>query len=191
MLFIISGVTTALAVLVIVAQVIIMAYLLLLLTGGRVEWAKKIREQIERYGLTAAFIVSIVSVSGSLFYSEYAQYNPCLLCWFQRIAIFPQVFLLLVATIRRDAKALFYVLPISLVGLLIGVYHFSVQMLATYTAHDAASLVPCETVGMTPSCVEYYVIKFGYITIPMMSITALLAMSLGVIAYYRFRKRTD
>ncbi|MHB8893193.1 MAG: disulfide bond formation protein B, partial [Candidatus Limnocylindrales bacterium] len=70
-----------------------------------------------------AWAQALVATSGSLFLSEVLGYPPCVLCWYQRIAMYPLVAIIAVAILRRDARLHLYVLPLSLVGLAIALYH--------------------------------------------------------------------
>ena len=112
--------------------------------------------------LKLAFAVAVIATSGSLFYSEFAGFNPCRLCWFQRIFMYPQVIILGIALAKKDSKIVDYILPLSVVGLIISIYH-------NYIFYGAISSAVC---AIGESCVTQYVLEFGYITIPMMSLTA-------------------
>ena len=112
--------------------------------------------------LKLAFAVALIATAGSLFYSEAAGFNPCRLCWFQRIFMYPQVILLGIALAKKDSKIIDYILPLSAVGLIISIYH-------NYIFYNAISSAVC---AIGESCVTQYVLEFGYVTIPMMSLTA-------------------
>ena len=49
-----------------------------------------------------AFLVAATCMLGSLYFSEVADFVPCRLCWFQRIAMYPLSAVLLVGALRRD-----------------------------------------------------------------------------------------
>src|SRR3989344_6942904 len=63
---------------------------------------------ISQRGLLLAFIISLLATSGSLFYSQIAGFEPCQLCWFQRIFMYPQTILLFMALLKRDKKIIDY-----------------------------------------------------------------------------------
>ena len=42
--------------------------------------------------LWLAFLVALTATVGSLYFSEVARFTPCVLCWYQRIAMYPLVF---------------------------------------------------------------------------------------------------
>jgi len=117
--------------------------------------------------LKLAFAVTVIATSGSLFYSEFAGFSPCKLCWFQRIFMYPQAILLGVALIKKESKIIDYILPFSVIGLTISIYH-------NYIFYNAISSAVCD---IGESCVTQYVLEFGYITIPMMSLTAFLLIA--------------
>lgn len=112
-----------------------------------------------------AWIQSIVATLGSLYFSEIAKFPPCVLCWYQRIAMYPLTVLLAVGLIRRDKNTPYYVLPIAIIGWLISAYH----NLLYYKILPEA-MVPC-VAGV--SCTTRFFAWFGFITIPLLSFTAL------------------
>ena len=117
--------------------------------------------------LAFSFLVALTATLGSLFYSEIAGYEPCKLCWFQRIFMYPQAILLGLAWLKKDHSIILYSLALSVIGALIAGYHYLLQI----------GLVPsvnCSAVGYSISCSKRFVMQFGYITIPIMSLTAFL-----------------
>ena len=77
--------------------------------------------------LWLAWLVAVVATVGSLIYSEVIHFEPCRLCWYQRIAMYPMAIILLVGAIRREAVVKFYALPLAVVGLGISVWHYLIQ----------------------------------------------------------------
>ena len=73
---------------------------------------------IDDAALWLAFLVAATATAGSLYFSEVADYVPCQLCWFQRIAMYPLAVVLLVAAIRRDRSVRWYVGPLAAIGAL-------------------------------------------------------------------------
>lgn len=108
-----------------------------------------------------AFLQAIVATSGSLFFSEVLHFTPCTLCWYQRILMYPLVAILAVGILRRDKGIYLYVLPLSIIGWSIALYHNLLQW--------GVIVEPC-TVGV--SCITRYAGWFGFITIPFLSLTA-------------------
>ena len=71
--------------------------------------------------------VATGAMLGSLYFSEVANFVPCKLCWFQRIAMYPLAVILILATIWRDRSIFRYVVPVALVGIAISAYHTWIQ----------------------------------------------------------------
>ena len=110
-----------------------------------------------------AFIIQFTAMVGSLIYSNIIGYAPCDLCWYQRIFSYPTVVLLGMAIMRREQKIVDYVLALTIIGTMISIYH-------NYISFGGESLLPCPANGV--SCTKLYVYEYGYVTIPMMMLTA-------------------
>ncbi len=110
-------------------------------------------------------LAALLAVLGSLFYSNVAGFTPCVLCWWQRVFIFPILIILLVGFIKKNNSTFTFVVPLALLGALIALYQ-------SYVYLGGASILPCTTEG--GECSRIYVLAFGYITIPLMSLTASL-----------------
>ncbi len=119
-----------------------------------------------KWGILFAFLISLASALSSLFYSEIAGFPPCDFCWYQRIFMYPLVILLGLALIKRDNSIVDYTLSLSVVGFLISLYHNFIYY------YNNGLNANCQILGKGVSCVKRYVFEFGYITIPMMAITA-------------------
>ena len=120
-----------------------------------------------------AWIVATVATVGSLIYSEVIGFEPCRLCWFQRIAMYPMTVVLLVGAIRREFQVKYYALPLALIGLAISVYHVFVQR---FPALEGTSCDP------NNPCSNIFVEIFGFVTIPFMAGAGfiLIAVLLGI-----------
>ena len=117
-----------------------------------------------------AWIIALSGVVGSLFFSEVMQYPPCVLCWYQRIALYPLVLIIGTGIIMRDGRMKYYALPVCLAGLLISIYH---NLL--YYGVIPESMAPC-TQGVPCNAVQFE--WLGFITIPLMSLMAFVAVAL-------------
>ncbi len=129
-----------------------------------------------KLALYAAWTTSLAAMLGSLFFSEVLKYPPCVLCWYQRILMYPLVAILAVGIMRRDKGVYLYVLPLSIVGLAISAYH---NLLYYKIIPD--SLAPC-SVGV--SCTTKFIEYFGFVTIPFMSFVAFFFIT-GLMLWYR------
>lgn len=111
-----------------------------------------------------AWIVSLISTGGSLFFSDVMGLPPCMLCWYQRICMYPLVILFLTALISFDKSVLKFTVPLTITGWIIAVYH---NLLYYKILPESAS--PCIR-GI--SCTAVQINWLGFITIPLMSLTA-------------------
>lgn len=120
--------------------------------------------------LFISFSVATIATIGSLYFSEILKYEPCKLCWIQRIFMYPQAILLGVAYIRKDYLIAKYSLILSCIGGTFSLYHYGTQKIPLLGDH---SLI-C---GPTP-CTAQYINWFGFITIPFLALTAFLIISI-------------
>lgn len=128
-----------------------------------------------RWGMRAAFIAASGAVAASLIYSEIAGYAPCVLCWWQRVFLYPLVPLLALALFRKDHGAVRYGWALAVPGTLLALYH----TVLSYVSTDGA----CDPSGV--SCAARYVWEFGYVTIPLMSLTAFVLILTALFAARR------
>lgn len=135
-------------------------------------------------GLLLAFLVSIFAVALSLFYSEIANFEPCKLCWFQRIFMYPQIILLGIALIKKDFKVVNYALPLAVIGSLFAIYHI-------YIFYGGESTFPCSAISLSGACTKRYVFELGYITIPLMSLTSFLLLIFSLTIQKLYNKKTS
>jgi len=126
---------------------------------------------ISKRAFILAFLVALVATLGSLTYSEILRYDPCKLCWLQRIFMYPQVILLGMALWKKDYKIADYSLALSIIGGLIALYHYLLQL-------GIAPSIPCSAVGYSTACSKQFVLEYGYITIPMMALSAFIIIAL-------------
>ncbi|MEH7884627.1 disulfide oxidoreductase [Bacillus sp. JJ1609] len=116
--------------------------------------------------LFAAWATSILAIFGSLYFSEIRQYEPCLLCWYQRILMYPFALILGIAVVKKDYRISVYTMAMSAVGALISIYHYSLQKVP-FMADNAV------TCGRVP-CTGQYINWFGFITIPFLALSAFI-----------------
>ncbi|OGH38220.1 MAG: hypothetical protein A2905_04245 [Candidatus Levybacteria bacterium RIFCSPLOWO2_01_FULL_36_10] len=134
----------------------------------------------QNYGFAIALVVAAVSSAGSLYFSEVAKFPPCDLCWYQRIFMFPQVIILLIATIKEDYSVKKYIIPLCVFGLFIAIYNAILQMYP--------GILPCSS---AVSCGTKYVNFLGFITIPFMSVVAFLLILLSASLQKNEQPKTD
>ena len=167
-----------LAVLTVVGQVFFLVGLTLLVLDWRAQ-SNPLLKFLGRRGILFGFLVSLAAMAVSVYYSNIVGYPPCSLCWVQRIFIYPQVFLLGLAWWRQDKQIIDYALLLAGVGALVALYQ-------NYLDYGGAVLFACGAGAGTVSCTQRYVLEFGYITIPMMSLTAFLLLGWCLVAARRY-----
>jgi len=119
--------------------------------------------------LVIGFLVAFFSSIFSLVYSEVIGFLPCQLCWYQRIFLFPQVFIFGMALWEKNKNIIKYSMPLLSVGFIISIY----QNLIYYFSNSGS--LPCDASGI--SCYQQLVYEFGgYISIPMLSLTAFFSI---------------
>ena len=126
---------------------------------------KAVLKFLYKNALYLAFLQAWAATLGSLYFSEIRHFNPCLLCWWQRILMYPLTIIFAVAIIRRDRNIAYYVLPISIIGMAIALYHYLLQ---TTSLADVAP-ISCSAYG---PCREVQALFLGFVTIPFLSLTA-------------------
>lgn len=122
-----------------------------------------------RNALFFSLLLSLAGVFVSLFYSEIAGLVPCSLCWFQRVFLYPQVLIFGLARRKKDEKALDYGLTLSLFGAGFALYQIYLQI-ANQTS------VLCSSIGALADCSQRSFLSFGYVDLPVMSLTAFLLL---------------
>lgn len=147
-----------LGLLAVVAVVITVVAVVMLVTRRVPVWAAQA-------ALPLAAAIATVTTLGSLYYSEVAGYPPCVLCWYQRIAIYPQVIVLGVAAWRRDREVWRTAVPLALIGGAISAWHVIIERNPTLAG-------PCDP---SNPCTLVWVEEFGFLTIPTMALIAGLA----------------
>lgn len=143
---------------------------------------KKLLSFIAKNAYLIVFAQAIIAMSGSLFYSEIMHLTPCVLCWYQRICMYPLVLLSGIAVWTDDKKAFRYILPLALIGLGIGLYH----NLLYYNILPEA-IAPCQ---LGVSCTTRYMSWLGFITIPLQSLTAFTIISATMLIARREDKKS-
>jgi disulfide bond formation protein DsbB len=127
--------------------------------------------------LAFTFIILLAATLGSLLYSNIVGFEPCYLCWYQRIFTFPSVILLAMAMVKKDRGILDYVLGLTFIGTLISIYH-------NFISYGGSDFIPCPATGA--SCTKLYVYEFGYVTIPMMMLTTFALVIFLILLHRKF-----
>jgi len=129
----------------------------------------KTRFWLSEYGLYLSWAIALVSMVASLYFSEVVGIVPCILCWLQRIAMYPLVAIIAVGIIRRDKVVSLYVLPLSINLLIWGVV--------------SETLAPC---SFGVSCVTQSFVVLNFITIPLLSLVSFLIITILMAVHWKY-----
>lgn len=164
-----------LAVLALVALLVTLATWILMARGRVPTWFR------DDVALPLATAIALVATGGSLLMSEIAGYVPCVLCWYQRIAMYPLVIVLGVATVRRDLQVWLTVAPIGVLGAAIAAWHMAVEYRPSLGGGVCDPAAPCAL---------RWVNEFGFLTLPTMALIGFVTITTLVLAA-RSTGRTD
>jgi len=134
-----------------------------------------------RYLPYVIFAIALLSSILSLYFSEIMKLTPCILCWYQRVFMYPLAIIAAVGIFKKDKNFLLYVLPLAGIGWLISIYH---NLL--YYGIIPEAIAPC-TVGV--SCTQKLLQIFGFIDIPLGSFLAFTFILLCTIIYLKSQKK--
>lgn len=131
------------------------------------------RGSMQSYLLYAAWLVSVIATLGSLYFSEIRGFIPCELCWYQRILMYPLTIILGIAAYQNDTRIKKYVLPLTIIGGSISLYHYLVQKVPGFGGFS-----PC--VQGVP-CNMQYINWLGFITIPFLALIAFILITISLL----------
>ncbi len=130
-----------------------------------------------------ALLAAWVATCGSLFFSEVFGWPPCTLCWYQRILMYPLALILAVGLLRRDATLHWYVLPFSVPGMLLALYHYMLIKTTIFPPAPCSMGVPCNVQLLYPSVIFGVPPVFDFINIAFLSLTAFAIISVAMAVY--------
>jgi disulfide bond formation protein DsbB len=118
--------------------------------------------------LFVGWLLAVVSTVGSLFFSEVMDYVPCVLCWYQRIPMYALAVILGIALVTQDVNVVKYAQPLALIGVALAAFHSLL-----YLGYVPKGIQPC---SQDIPCSEVKLQVWGFLTIPLMSLAAFLAI---------------
>jgi len=133
---------------------------------GRVAAAATVIEGFRPFALPLAAAVTATCTLGSLYFSEVANYTPCILCWYQRTMMYPLGVLLTVFAVARRRGAGWVAVPLGLVGIVVSAYHFLIERIPDLHSPMCSTEVPCNVVWFA---------EFGFVSLAFMAFTGFLA----------------
>lgn len=126
-----------------------------------------LKERVEEAAWLAIVAATVGSVFLSLLYSEYFKFIPCSLCWLQRIAIYPQALMSILAWRGGDNRMFpIYGIALSLFGLGVAIYQYIYQLIPPAAREGFA---PCLIDGSNADCAVKVINEFGFVTFPLLS----------------------
>lgn len=135
--------------------------------GARVGKMRQLALDLNRFAVVLAWMVAATCMVGSLYFSESANYEPCKLCWYQRVCMYSIAIVLLVALIRRTRDIVPYVIILASIGTAVSVYHYLVEWYPTLESDVCSVSVPCTTVWFR---------RAGFVSLPFMALTGFVTI---------------
>lgn len=129
--------------------------------------------------LFLAWLIALLATGGALFMGEVMGMTPCVLCWYQRIAMFPLVVILGLGLLEADGRSARYALPLVWLGLAIALYHCLI-----FWGVVSEALAPC---SKGSSCADADVQVAGFVPIPLLSLLAFT----GILAMLSIARRRE
>lgn len=162
-------VTTALAVLALVADAVVLAALAFAvaarLSPGVAATVERARDALSPMALGLAWAAAAIATSGSLYFSVGIGLVPCNLCWYQRTAMYPLVLVLGVAVLRSDLAVRRFAIPLAAAGAALSAYHYQLERFPSQASPSCSLEVPCSVTVFT---------RLAFISIPWMALSAFL-----------------
>jgi Disulfide bond formation protein DsbB len=133
--------------------------------------------------LPLAFLVAAVTTAGSLYYSEIANYTPCVLCWYQRICMYPLVAILGIGWLRRDKYVWMYAAPLVIAGAPVSIYHYLIERYPSLGSGLSCSL--------DAPCTVPYFETLGFVTLAWMCLSAFAIIGALLVVDRVFTRSVD
>lgn len=149
------------------AQVIVLVGVVTAVMARRSPAIRRARESIAPGAIWIAWAVAATCMAGSLYMSEVAHYPPCVMCWYQRICMYPLAVILLIAAVRRRRDVAVYAVPLAAIGAAISTYHYLHERFPDSVSTTCSAEVPCSYT---------WIWELHYISIPMMALSGFLAI---------------
>jgi disulfide bond formation protein DsbB len=110
---------------------------------------------------------------GSLYFSEVVNYRPCMLCWYQRIAMYSLAIVLVIAAVRRDRGIAPYAMVLAGIGALVAGYHWLLERWPAIDTGSCSADAPCS--------VPYFEV-FGFVSLAFMAFCAFVTVIVFLVA---------
>lgn len=161
-------------------EIATVALLILYFVRKRYPILSALSDFLSRRGLSIALIFSALGAAITLYYSEALGIEPCSLCWWQRIFLYPQIVLFALALWMKDMRVAVYSMALSVIGAGFGLYQHVLQMMGEGS-------LPCP--ASTVSCAQRFLYEFNHITFPFAAFV-LFAFLIVLMLFVRARRLT-
>ena len=168
-------------------QLFTVAFLALFFLRKKFPDLQGVADFLADWGLWIGFLLSAAAAALTLYYSDVLGILPCGWCWFQRVALYPQVILFAIALWKCRTSAVLhqvkkdvadYSIGLSIFGLVVALYMHYLQM-------GGHGVLPCPATG-AGDCGQRFMFEFGYITFPLMA-ASLFAFLIVLMLFVRKR----
>lgn len=151
-----------------VGSILIFAFALLSFLSTYVSALRGLNNFVTSKKVLVFTLMALGAMTGSLIYSAGIGYEPCNLCWWQRIFMYPIAVLGAVSLFGKKTLDLSYVWVLTILGTIFSLYHNFIY----YTGY---SPLPCSA---SASCTARYVFEYGFMTIPLMALLFFVSLIL-------------
>jgi disulfide bond formation protein DsbB len=148
---------------------------------------KLIKKHLNDYYLHIITFIALIATLGSLALSDLYDLSACVLCWYQRICIYPIGLISVLAIIFKDKFVDKYILALATPGLFIAGYQYILQM-STRAGESALLTAACSADN---PCSEIQFELFGFVTIPFLSLIAFMSIILLIMARFYLNSKSE
>jgi len=138
------------------------------------------RSNLRQWSLFLTWLITLIILMTTLYFSNVLGFPVCTLCWYQRICIYPLALIIGIATFRNDGSITLYTIPMTLIGMAFALLQYIEQMVPTFR--------PMLVCGQEVSCHMIHVDYLGFITLPLLSLIACIVMTILLLIVHYTRE---
>jgi len=151
--------------------------LLIAVLFPKTKYGAFVRKNIGKFLLELGLLMALGSIVGSIIYSNVIGFDPCVLCWWERTLIYPQLVIFAVGLYVKEKSVYIYSSVFAILTIILSGYHTYIQLAGSSGALCSSSVV---------SCSKVYFISYGYITIPTMALSTGLFFLIIAVLYRQY-----
>jgi disulfide bond formation protein DsbB len=148
-----------------ITSLLILDLFLILFFFYKKDLFKNIKYEYYVYALGALLFVAVF---GANVYERVFGDKPCEYCWYQRVLIYPMLFLTIAEIFYKTKVVHKFIGVFATMTAFLASYHYYFHYMR-YVKNDILSL-PCSTNPLIPNCTEAGVVSFGFVTMPLLSV---------------------